>query len=141
MKKMMGLLLAMFVSVQAFATTNVEKVASLSGELSIMKIQLEQAEAEQKSSAIKLVVSAGLAAFLGIKSHKISNSGGSDIGQMYAKGLGMAGYAVTAIPTIYAGVQAYTLVVNTKAIPELKAAITQKQIELDAAKKVLESLE
>lgn len=141
MKKIIGLLLAMFISVQAFANTNVEKVASLSNELGILGVQLEQAQADQKSDAIKLVISGALAAFLGVKSHKMMNSpGGSDIGQMYATGFGMAGYAVTAIPTIYAGVKAYDLIVSVKAIPELKAAIAAKQKELDAAKKVLESL-
>lgn len=140
MKKLMGLLIAMVMSTQAFAMSTIEKVSSLSNELGIMGVQLEQAEAEQKKDVIKLVISTGLAGYLGMFSNKMSKAGGSDIGQMYAKGFGMAGYAVTATVGIYAGVKAYELVVSTKAIPELKASIAAKQKELEAAKKVLENL-
>ncbi|HEY1078856.1 MAG TPA: hypothetical protein VGE46_02125 [Bdellovibrio sp.] len=140
MKKLMGLFIAMAMSTQAMAMSNIEKVSSLSNELGIMGVQLEQAESEQKKDVIKLVISTGLATYLGIASKKMAKSGGSDIGQMYAAGFGMAGYAVTATVGIYAGVKAYDLYVNTKAIPELKASIAAKQKELEAAKKVLENL-
>lgn len=142
MKKILASLIALLITTQAFADVNINKIEALSSELTTLKMQLEEAHSEQKSAAVKLAISASAAAVLGGYSlNKVINPKGGDVGAMYDAGLGMLGLGATIVPVVYAGVQTYYLIVNTKAIPDLEKSIEAKQLELASAKKVLESLQ
>ena len=141
MKKVLSLSLTVLFSAQAFANADVEKISALSAELGALTTQLSQAESDRNSAAVKLVISAAAAAVIARYSHQLASSGRGDIGSGIAQGFGAVGYGIALVPTIYSGIQAYNLVVDVRAIPKLKAEISQKQAELEAAKRLARSLE
>lgn len=144
MKSILAILLAVTISMPVFADNKaqIEKVSQLSTELANLKNTLEEARKEKRSSTIHAVISlaaTGLLVKHGIGAYK-SNSGG-DMFPMISQMYGIAVLGVATGTGVYGSYQAYKISVKIEQVDTLINAISSKQLELEAAKRVLEQIE
>jgi hypothetical protein len=144
MKKALAIILSTMLALPAMADRkmDIQKLESVSSELATLKSDLKNAQDSRRGAIIQASVSAAAAAFLlttGVR--KMNNPQGGDIGAGIDMGIGLlvAGAGVGA--GAYGAVQGYRIYVKSEQITNLINAIGSKQLELDAAKRVLETIE
>lgn len=144
MKKIVAILLSMTFALPALADrkADIQKLETVSTELATLKAELKSAQDGRRNAIIQASVSAAAAALLitvGVK--KINNPQGGDIGAGMDMGLGFLIASVGGGAGAYGAYQGYRIYVKSEQVTNLINAISSKQLEVDAAKRVLETIE
>lgn len=123
-----------------FKSAQIEKVSQVSEELATLKLSLEKVQSQRTSAIVQVIVSAvalGVLLPYGIKTY---NTPGGDMAGPINMGLGLVIEGVAGGAGLYGAAQAYRVTIKNTKITELISAISAKQLELEAAKRVLEQL-
>ena len=144
MKLILAFLMTLTVAGSTFAASSAEaiKISQISQELGKLKAELIQAKKDRRSDAISLFISGAATAVLvrwSVGAFASAKTSG-DMGAGIANGFGAMFGLAAVVPGIFAGVKGYKLVVNSDQVDNLTAVISAKELELEAAQRVLESL-
>jgi hypothetical protein len=142
MKQILITTIFTFVSAFSFAKADTSDIERVSGELAVLRNQLNGTIQDKDKRTITFLISTVAAGVLGLTTAKLNSRGSKDIGDGILNGLGTASAGMGTFTAIsVAGYNGFKVVMDIRAIPELQKSIDLKIAELEAAKAVLSNVE
>lgn len=140
-KHVLSIILVLFTSKSVVAENSVDQLIRYSSELTTLKANLEIAKRSKTHSQIKLWISEATALALLVSAHGLANKRVLDL---FAAETNLVLATVlrgaTVIPISYGAYHGFQIYFRSSEIDGLLLAISQKQEELEAAKKLLNAV-